>query len=63
MGRPGIKVEVSASEREQLISMRRSRSPPRSLVRSSEVVLKAAHGHPNAEIAALCEVTHPAVAF
>jgi hypothetical protein len=47
MGRPGIKVEVSASEREQLVSMSRSRSLPHSLVRRARIVLMAADGHLN----------------
>ena len=42
MGRPGIAVEVSASEREQLVSMSRSRSLPHSLVRRAKIVLMAA---------------------
>jgi transposase len=61
MGRPGIAVEVSASEREQLVSMSRSRSLPHSLVRRAKIVLMAADGHSNAEIAAQCAVTPPAV--
>ncbi|MEA3114574.1 MAG: hypothetical protein QOG58_4373 [Caballeronia sp.] len=61
MGRPGISVEVSASEREQLIAMSRSRSLPHSLVRRAKIVLMAADGHSSTEIAAQCGVTHPAV--
>ncbi|WP_405124837.1 IS630 family transposase [Ralstonia pseudosolanacearum] len=61
MGRPGIAVEVSASEREQLVAMSRSRSLPHSLVRRAKIVLMAADGHSNAEIAAQCAVTPPAV--
>ncbi|MBB3011373.1 IS630 family transposase [Cupriavidus alkaliphilus] len=63
MGRPGIKVEVSAGEREQLASMSRSRSLPHSLVRRAKIILMAADGHPNLEIAAQCGVTPPAVTF
>jgi transposase len=61
IGRPGITVEVSASEREQLVAMSRSRSLPHSLVRRAKIVLMAADGHSNAQIAAQCEVTPPAV--
>ena len=50
MGRPGIKVEVSAGEREQLTSMSRSRSLPHSLVRRAKIVLMAADGQLNSEI-------------
>jgi len=63
MGRPGIKVAISASEREQLISMSRSRALPHSLVRRAKIVLMAADGHLNMEIAEQCEVTPPAVTF
>lgn len=63
MGRPGIKVEVSAGEREQLISMSRSRSLPHSLVRRAKIVLMAADGHLSSEIATQCGVTAPAVTF
>lgn len=61
MGRPGIAVEVSARDREQLVAMSRSRLLPHSLVRRAKIVLMAADGHSNAEIAAQCTVTPPAV--
>lgn len=51
MGRKGIDVVVSELEREQLLSMSRSRSLPRSLVRRAKIVLMAADGHTNQEIA------------
>jgi transposase len=54
-------VEVSASEREQLLAMSRSRSLPHSLVRRAKIILMAADGHSSAEIAAQCAVTPPAV--
>jgi Helix-turn-helix domain len=63
MGRPGIKVEVSASDCEQLIEISRSRSLLHSLVRRAKIVPLAADGHPNVEIAVHCEVTIQAVAF
>src|ERR1700757_2306152 len=61
MGRPGIRVEVSASEREQLVAMSRSRALPHSLVRRAKVVLLAADGCSNGQIAAQCAITPPAV--
>jgi transposase len=61
MGRLGIRVEVSASEREQLVAMSSSRALPHSLVRRAKVVLMAADGHSNGQIAAQCAITPPAV--
>jgi transposase len=57
MGRKGIEVVVSELEREQLLSMSRSRSLPHSLVRRVKIVLMAADGH----TAMHCEVTPPAI--
>lgn len=51
MGRKGIEVVVSERERKQLLSMSRSRSLPHSLVRRAKIVLMAADGHTNQEIA------------
>jgi transposase/AraC-like DNA-binding protein len=61
MGRPGLRVEVSTSEREQLVAMSRSRALPHSLVRRAKVVLLAADGRSNGQIAAQCGITPPAV--
>lgn len=61
MGRKGIEVVVSGLEREQLLSMCRSRSLPHSLVRRAKIVLMAADGHTNQEIAVQCDVTSPAI--
>lgn len=61
MGRKGIEVVVSELEREQLLSMSRSRSMPHSLVRRAKIVLMAADGYTNHEIAVQCEVTSPAI--
>ncbi|OUL83414.1 helix-turn-helix domain-containing protein [Paraburkholderia hospita] len=61
MGRKGIEVVASKLEREQLLSMSRSRSLPHSLVRRAKIVLMAADGHTNQEIAAQCELTSPAI--
>ncbi len=61
MGRKGIEVVVSELEREQLLSMSRSRSLPHSLVRRAKIVLMAADGCTTKEIAMQCEVTPPAI--
>jgi transposase len=61
MGRKGIEVIVSELEREQLLSMSRSRSLPHSLVRRAKIVLMAADGRTSQEIATQCEVTPPAI--
>jgi transposase len=61
MGRKGIEVLVSEREREQLVSMSRSRSLPHSLVRRAKIVLMAADGHTNQDIAEQCDVTSPAI--
>ena len=61
MGRRGIEVVVSELEREQLLSMSRSRSLPHSLVRRAKIVLMAADGYTTKEIAMQCEVTPPAI--
>ncbi|RQP69663.1 helix-turn-helix domain-containing protein, partial [Burkholderia ubonensis] len=61
MARKRIEVVISELEREQLQSMSRSRSLPHSLVRRAKIVLMAADGHTNQEIATQCEVTSPAI--
>jgi transposase len=61
MGRKGIEVVVSELEREQLLSMSRSRSLPHSLVRRAKIVLMAADGRTSQEMATQCEVTPPAI--
>ena len=61
MGRKGIEISVSTLEREQLLSMSRSRSLPHSLVRRAKIILMAADGHTSQEIALRCEVTPPAI--
>ena len=61
MGRKGIEVVVSELEREQLLSMSRSRSLPHSLARRAKIVLMAADGCTTKEIAMQCEVTPPAI--
>jgi transposase len=61
MGQPSIAVELSSSEREQLITMKRSRSLPHSSVSRAKIVLMASEGYSNVEIAAQCSVTQPTV--
>lgn len=61
MGRKGIEIVVSELEREQLLSMIRSRSLPHSLLRRAKIILMAADGHTNQEIAMQCEVTSPTI--
>jgi transposase len=61
MGRRGIRIELSESEREELQMMCRSRSLPHSLVRRAKIVLMAADGVPSVKIAAQCDITHPMV--
>ena len=61
MGRKGIEVVVSELEREQLLSMSRSRSLPHSLVRRAMIVLMAADGHTTLGVARQREVTPPAI--
>ncbi|WP_213780734.1 IS630 family transposase [Caballeronia sp. dw_276] len=61
MGRKGMEISVSTLEREQLLSMSRSRSLPHSLVRRAKIIVMAADGHTSQEIALRCEVTPPAI--
>ncbi|EIF28161.1 hypothetical protein BCh11DRAFT_08062 [Burkholderia sp. Ch1-1] len=61
VGHKGTEVVVSELERKQLLWMSRSRSLPHSLVRRAKIVLMAAAGHTNQEIALQCEVTSPAI--
>ena len=61
MGPKGIEVVVSELEREQLLSMSRSRSLPHSLARRAKTVLMATDGYTIKEIAMQCEVTPPAI--
>lgn len=44
MGHAGIKIETSSGEREQLLTIRHSRSLPHSPVRHGRVILMAADG-------------------
>ena len=57
IGRPMAPVELSEQTREQLESMTRSRSLSHGLVRRSEIVLLAADGWPNQDIAQALSVS------
>ena len=50
-GRPKHELTLSPSEREQLLSMKRSRSLPHALVKRAQIVLMAAEGCSNTAIA------------
>ena len=61
IGRPMAPVELSEQTREQLESMTRSRSLSHGLVRRSEIVLLAADGWPNQDIAQALSVSRATV--
>lgn len=61
MARPGIRIAPSEEERVQLQSMSRSRSLPHSLVRRARIILLAAEGTTNAQIAQQCGISMPMV--
>jgi FixJ family two-component response regulator len=56
-GRPKQELVLSPSEREQLVSMTRSRSMPHVLVRRERIVLMAADGCINTVIAEALDVS------
>ncbi|MFC6841864.1 helix-turn-helix domain-containing protein [Xanthomonas theicola] len=62
MAHPGIGIAPSQQERVQLQSMSRSRLLPHSLVRRARIVLLAAEGTTNAQIAQQCGISAPMVA-
>jgi putative transposase len=57
MGRPKAELVLSEAEQEQLSTMARSRSLPAALVSRARIVLAAAAGEPNSDIAARMQVT------
>ena len=61
IGRPLAPLTLSPSERDELVSLTRSRSMPQSLVTRARVVLLAADGVPNTEIAERMELSKPTV--
>ena len=56
-GRPKLELTLSSSEREQLLSMTRSRSMPHALVRRAQIVLMSADGSNNIAIAEALNVS------
>jgi len=61
MGRPKVKLTLSETEQLQLASMARSRSIPAALVTRARIVLAAAAGEPNSEIARRLQLTRATV--
>ena len=57
MGRPKAELVLSEAEQAQLSTMARSRSLPAALVSRARIVLAAAAGEPNSDIAARMQVT------
>lgn len=63
VGRPTTKIAINEGERKQLESIRRSRSLPASIVRRAAIILMAADGMANIEIADKLDVTNSTVGF
>jgi putative transposase len=61
MGRPKVELTLSEAEQSQLASMARSRSIPAALVTRARIVLAAATGEPNSEIARRLQLTRATV--
>ncbi len=61
MGRPKVELTLSDAEQSQLASMARSRSIPAALVTRARIVLAAAAGEPNSEIARRLQLTRATV--
>jgi len=61
MGRPKVDLVLSEDEQSQLASMVRSRSIPAALVARARIVLAAAAGDPNSEIAKRLQLTRATV--
>src|SRR5471032_870238 len=61
MGRPKVELMLSEAEQSQLASMARSRSIPAALVKRARIVLAAAAGEPNSEIARRLQLTRATV--
>ncbi len=60
-GRPLAQLTLSKSEREELVSMTRSRSMPQSLATRARIVLSAADGESNTDIAERLGLSKPTV--
>ncbi|WP_061957109.1 MULTISPECIES: IS630 family transposase [Cupriavidus] len=61
MGRPKVELVLSQDEQSQLASMARSRAIPAALVTRARIVLAAATGEPNSEIAKRLQLTRATV--
>ncbi|MDH6147450.1 MULTISPECIES: IS630 family transposase [Paraburkholderia] len=61
MGRPKVELTLSEAEQSQLASMARSRSIPAALVTRARIVLAAAAGEPNSDIARRLQLTRATV--
>ena len=60
-GRPLAPLTVSQAEREELVSITRSRSMPQALATRARIVLLAADGHSNTDIAKRLGLSMPTV--
>ena len=60
-GRPLAPLTVSQAEREELVSITRSRSMPQTLATRARIVLLAADGHSNTDIAKRLGLSMPTV--
>ena len=60
-GRPLTPLTLSQTEREELVSITRSRSIPQALAARARIVLRAADGHSNTEIAEKLGLSKPTV--
>jgi len=60
-GRPLAPLTISPTEREELVSITRSRSMPQALATRARIVLLAADGHSNTEIAEKFGLSNPTV--
>jgi transposase len=63
VGRPTTVITINKEERKQLEAIRRSRSLPASIVRRATIILLAADGMANIEIADKVDVTNSTVGF
>ena len=61
IGRPLAPLTLSRSEREELLSITRSRSMPQSLATRARIVLLAANGESNTDIAERLGLSKPTV--
>lgn len=61
LGRPIAPLTLSESEREELVAITRSRSPPQSLATRARIVLLAADGENNTGVAERLGLSKPTV--